>query len=118
MREELFEEILSLVEEYINEVSDSTVASMYKKRREIEKKADNKADYADTVGQTILSNAKKEKNEEGAKKAKEFINKSHLDQAAATQKRFKAARTIKNWARKMRGVNVSSDDRGNLYIEK
>ncbi len=116
--EECFDDIIGIVEEYINEVSDSTVASMYKKRREIEKKADNKADYADTVGQTILSSAKKEKNEEGAKKAKEFINKAHLDQAAATRKRLKAARTIKNWVRKMRGVNVSSDDRGNLYIEK
>ena len=116
--EECFDDVLRIVEEYISEIYDSTVASMYKKRKEIEKKADNKADYADTVGQTVLSRAKKEKNEEGAKKAKEFIEKAYSDQVGATKKRLKAARTIKNWARKMRGVNISSDDRGNLYIEK
>ena len=116
--ESLYNEIMDIVEEVINEIDNSTVASMYKKRREIEKKADNMSDYADTVGRTVLSKAKKEKNKEGVKKAREFMEKAHIGSVEATLKRLKAANTIKNWARKMRGVNVSSDDRGNLYVEK
>lgn len=116
--EECFDDIMGIVEEVINEIDNSTVASMYKKRREIEKKADNMSDYADTVGRTVLSKAKKEKNKEGVKKAREFMEKAHIGSVEATLKRLKAANTIKNWARKMRGVNVSSDARGNLYVEK
>lgn len=42
MREELFEEILSLVEEYINELDDETVKSFYNKRRQNTIDVDNK----------------------------------------------------------------------------
>ena len=39
MREELFEEILSLVEEFINELDDETVASAAEKRQQAVSKA-------------------------------------------------------------------------------
>lgn len=42
MREELFEEILSLVEEFINELDDETVNNSAEKRRENEEKAIDK----------------------------------------------------------------------------
>ena len=42
MREELFEEILSLVEEFINELDTETVQSFYNKRRQNTIDADNK----------------------------------------------------------------------------
>ena len=42
MREELFEEILSLVEEFINELDDETVKSFYNKRRQNTIDADSK----------------------------------------------------------------------------
>ena len=113
--EECFDEIMGIVEEYINELKDSTVGSMYQKRKEIEKKADEKAHYADTVGQTALAKAKKEKDTEKQKKIKDFIDKSYNDQVNATSKRLKSVNNIKNWARKMRGINVYTDDKGDLY---
>lgn len=41
MREELFEEILSLVEEYINELDDETVNAVHNERQRLAKKADD-----------------------------------------------------------------------------
>ena len=56
MREELFEEILSLVEEFINELDDETVRSVYPEREKRYKEAKDR-----------MANALEDKKEEAAK---------------------------------------------------
>ena len=116
--EECFEDIMGIVEEYINELKDSTVDSMYQKRKNIERKADRKAEYAHTVGETALNKAKNSGDKEKAKSIKKFIDNADDEQRKTTSKRVKAQNTISKWARKMRNINLSFDANGHPYIEK
>lgn len=115
--EECFDDIMGIVEEIINELENKTVGSMYKKRQEAEKRADDKVHYADTFGETALKKARAQGDKEEAKKIKKFIDNAHNEQATATSKKLKAQKSIKNWARKMRNTNVGFDDKGNGYVE-
>jgi hypothetical protein len=118
LSESLVEEIMGIVEEFINELKDSTVDSMYQKRKDIERKADRKANYAHTVGETALTKAKNSGDKEAAKNIQKFIDNADDEQRKTTSKRLKAQRTISNWARKKKNININFDANGHPYITK